>query len=402
MDKKIVKYISELEDKKEQKKGIFERNKDNIGAIAELCAIITFIIAIITSLTQLWNSHQEAEFYNINQDYFFQEPIAIILFNVISKVILRFVSIFFPILAFYFIKSYKNSYSNISINTQENNKNLENYIEQKIIPWVMNALFFLGYCTCFPVLFEEESYLIFSRFPAGSSPIFFLILAILNALYVLWLIYYKSKNKTYIVHGIWGMFMYVFYMIFYQLSCKFPTTPKEITGIILSGLFSGYYLWVQLVFSLKAEAGYWSNRIVCWLMLCLMAICFSTPFFNSFIFIYKGTSQKNKTYEIVQNINYPEVNITSEQISSASNLQVVILHRGSQILLMNGTISDGGVEIKSLMDITSSSNLYLDISSYEIQDADKYIFYRRRFASVKRKYGEYLLDKDDEEKNNAE
>ena len=110
MDKKIVKYISELEDKKEQKKGIFERNKDNIGAIAELCAIITFIIAIITSLTQLWNSHQEAEFYNINQDYFFQEPIAIILFNVISKVILRFVSIFFPILAFYFIKSYKNSY----------------------------------------------------------------------------------------------------------------------------------------------------------------------------------------------------------------------------------------------------------------------------------------------------
>ena len=108
-------------------------------------------------------------------------------------------------------------------------------------------------------------------------------------------------------------------------------------------------------------------------------------------------------YDIEKEINDNGFfNITSEQISSASNLQVVILHRGSQILLMNGTISDGGVEIKSLMDITSSSNLYLDISSYEIQDADKYIFYRRRFASVKRKYGEYLLDKDDEEKNNAE
>ena len=70
MDKKIYKYISELEDKKEQKKGYFFRYKDNIGVIAELCAIITFIIAIITSLTQLWNSHQEAKFYNINQDYF--------------------------------------------------------------------------------------------------------------------------------------------------------------------------------------------------------------------------------------------------------------------------------------------------------------------------------------------
>lgn len=104
MDKKIYKYISELEDKKEQKKGFFKRYKDNIGAIAELCAIITFIIAIITSLTQLWNSHQEAKFYNINQDYFFQEPIAIILFNVTSKVILRFVSLFFSILSFLFYR----------------------------------------------------------------------------------------------------------------------------------------------------------------------------------------------------------------------------------------------------------------------------------------------------------
>jgi len=87
-----------------------------------------------------------------------------------------------------------------------------------------------------------------------------------------------------------------------------------------------------------------------------------------------------------------------ENIVSDSNLQVVILHTGSQILLMNGTIDDGEVEIKSPKDITSSSNLYLDISSYEIRDADKYIFYRKRFASVKRKYGDYLLDKDDDEK----
>lgn len=395
MDKKIYKYISELEDKKEQKKGYFLRYKDNIGVIAELCAIITFIIAIITSLTQLWNSHQEAKFYNINQDYFFQEPIAIILFNVTSKVILRFVSIFFPILAFYFIKLCKNSSSNISINTQENNKNLENYIVQKIIPLVMHAIFFLSYCIYFPVLFEEECYLLFSWFPAWSSPIFFLILAILNALYVLLLLYYKSKNKTYIVLGILGRIMYVFYMMYYHFSCESPTTPKECAEIILFGLLSGYYLWVQLVLSLETEARYyWSIRIVCLLMLCLIPICFS----NFFILTYKGTSQKNKTYEIVQNNNYPELTDKSGQITSASNIQVVILHRGSQILLMNGTINDGEVEIKSPKDITSSSNLYLDISSYEIHDADKYIFYRKRFASVKRKYGDYLLDKDDEEK----
>lgn len=108
--------------------------------------------------------------------------------------------------------------------------------------------------------------------------------------------------------------------------------------------------------------------------------------------------RNKKFYEIVQLRNTPDYEISDEQKASDSNLQAVILHRGSQILLMNGTIDDGEVEIKSPKDITSSSNLYLDISSYEIRDADKYIFYRKRFASVKRKYGDYLLDKDDEEK----
>ena len=107
-------------------------------------------------------------------------------------------------------------------------------------------------------------------------------------------------------------------------------------------------------------------------------------------------SQK-RNYEIVQNIED-----LKEPRASDSNLQVVILHTGSQILLMNGTINNGGVEIKSPKDITSSSNLYLDISSYEIHDDNKYSFHWRSFASVKRKYGDYLLDKDDEEKNNAE
>ena len=309
--------------------------------------------------------------------YFFQEPIAIILFNVTSKVILRFVSIFFPILAFYFIKLCKNSSSNISINTQENNKNLENYIVQKIIPLVMHAIFFLSYCIYFPVLFEEECYLLFSWFPAWSSPIFFLILAILNALYVLLLLYYKSKNKTYIVLGILGRIMYVFYMYLYQSSCESPTTPKECAEIILFGLLSGYYLWVQLVLSLETEARYyWSIRIVCLLMLCLIPICFS----NFFILTYKDTSQKNKTYEIVQNNNYPELTDTSGQITSSSNIQVVILHRGSQVLLMNGEI-DGNKAINPQEDV-SSSNLVIDTSSYEFQEASQYRFYKKEFKNV--------------------
>ena len=67
--------------------------------------------------------------------------------------------------------------------------------------------------------------------------------------------------------------------------------------------------------------------------------------------------------------------------ASASNLQVVILYRGSQVLLMNGKI-DGNETINPQEDM-SSSNLVIDINSYEIQEASQYRFYRKKFNDVK-------------------
>ena len=86
----------------------------------------------------------------------------------------------------------------------------------------------------------------------------------------------------------------------------------------------------------------------------------------------KESYPQKRTYEIVQNNTYPELNTTSGQVASATNFQVVILHRGSQVLLMNGKI-DGNETINPQEDM-SSSNLVIDINSYEIQEASNIVF----------------------------
>lgn len=86
----------------------------------------------------------------------------------------------------------------------------------------------------------------------------------------------------------------------------------------------------------------------------------------------KESYPQKRTYEIVQNNTYPELNTTSGQVASATNFQVVILHRGSQVLLMNGKI-DGNETINPQEDM-SSSNLVIDTKSYEFQEASQYRF----------------------------
>lgn len=180
---------------------------------------------------------------------------------------------------------------------------------------------------------------------------------------------------------------------------------------LVNVFFALYYIIIQWTFSYKNKES--NGLVILGILICAVVamVLLFEPYYRAIKNFWNNPYAKKNKYEIVQSLNQfrpdnkvdimvseSDLENNEENIVSDSNLQVVILHTGSQVLLMNGTIDDGGVEIKSPKDITSSSNLYLDISSYEIHDADKYIFYRKRFASVKRKYGDYLLDKDDEEK----
>lgn len=219
----------------------------------------------------------------------------------------------------------------------------------------------------------------------------------------------------------------ILFMVFFGLmTIKYELAAENIQGDmardISISLFSIYY---YVIFMLS-KYGEKINIIflICWqviLLYCqvILSIALIIIMVGPYVMLLRtvldlktGNPYFNiKKYEIVQNLNNfnpnnmldiivsgSDIENNGQNRVSDSNLQVVILHIGSQVLLMNGTVNDGGVEIKNPKHTTSSSNLYLDISSYEIQDANKYIFYGRRFASVKRKYGDYLLDKDDEEK----
>ena len=120
---------------------------------------------------------------------------------------------------------------------------------------------------------------------------------------------------------------------------------------------------------------------ICMLLAIAIVVVWLLNFILGGVLIFnKESYPKKKTYEIVQNNNYPELTDTSEQITSASNIQVVILHRGSQVLLMNGEID--GNEVINPQEDTSSSNLVINTSSYEFQEASQYRFYRKTFNSV--------------------
>ena len=137
--------------------------------------------------------------------------------------------------------------------------------------------------------------------------------------------------------------------------------PKKITNNIL-----GILCTIICVLSAMAIIGVWVVSFI----------------LGGIIIIHRENYPQKKTYEIVQNNNCPELNVTLEQVSSVSNFQVVVLHRGSQVLLMNGEI-DGQKIINPQEDITSSSNLVIDTSSYEFQEASQYRFYRKTFNTVK-------------------
>ena len=111
-----------------------------------------------------------------------------------------------------------------------------------------------------------------------------------------------------------------------------------------------------------------------------------------FIGFFSNNSFSQKPYELAQKISSSDLekleeltkvdskiqnkhvstesNYRNEQEKDESSFKVVIVHRGSQVLLMNGKI-DGNDTINPLEDM-SSSNLVIDISSYEFQEASQY------------------------------
>jgi hypothetical protein len=223
-------------------------------------------------------------------------------------------------------------------------------------------------------------------------------LAIINILIFLFVIsIYKNLRKSSLV----------FYFMIFLISCTILVTGfHAYAGIILQRIFptdgNSYILYIlkhPLVFSFLLSflgtVGLWLRlnnieiqtpitEIIYCVCLCSAILAIEVWLFNFIVggvlIINRESYPQKKTYEIVQNNTYPELNTTSGQVARATNFQVVILHRGSQVLLMNGEID--GNETINLKEDMSSSNLVIDISSYEFQEASQYRFYRKTFKNV--------------------
>lgn len=121
---------------------------------------------------------------------------------------------------------------------------------------------------------------------------------------------------------------------------------------------------------------YFLFYVVCFIAAIFILISYSVIGVVSFNNLELPSNKK--TYEIVQKL--PSNDMQSGKRTLKASVQVVILHRGSQVLLMNGKI-DGNETINPQEDM-SSSNLVIDTRSYEFQEASQYRFYRKKFKNA--------------------
>jgi membrane protein len=118
---------------------------------------------------------------------------------------------------------------------------------------------------------------------------------------------------------------------------------------------------------------YFLFYVVCFIAAIFILISYS---FIGVVSLNNELPSNKKTYEIVQKLPFNDMQAGKRTLKAS--VQVVILHRGTQVLLMNGKI-DGKEIINLQEDITPSSNLEIDTSSYEFQEASQYRFYRIKF-----------------------
>lgn len=423
-------------EKNEEKKGFLEKYKDVLGALVSIFTLLGSVYAIMVIFFQSKYAEQAENFYCIDRSYFSKEDLGVA-FRLSLVTVLYILWLSLPLLPFCIERRH-----NHAVPATEPNWSGKGILEiiGHCSPFFVLDLFF---CKYFSSILADTIKWYYTKHAEAFRQGLYILIALLGAYAIEYIkICIKEKcvinifNKI-LIKNFKRIFFYVkIFILFICLQILYFFLPSHnfgdkaiqiiINNIIIIRMLS--FILAQLFYfgrlsskpeeytggqpeeqkdnnDCKKEQDQSKEFKLNWkqIVAVLFLALFCAIILCSFLYVTELNlavlnPRNKKFYEIVQLRNIPDYEISDKKKASDSNLQVVILHRGSQVLLMNGTIDDGEVEIKSPKDITSSSNLYLDISSYEIHDADKYIFYRKRFASVKRKYGDYLLDKDDEEK----
>ena len=357
-----VKYIKMMFNR-EKKRGFIEKYKDSIGVIASLCAIATVFIAVIMTLIRNRNSYFAEEFYHIDKAYFLQESIMAIWSMAIVEVIAILFIVFFPTAIAYGIENPEQS---VIANKKEQRKEVNIFRLGHTLFYIIYVAFVLSIV----VLKLNEG--IFNQ-------IFFVVLLIIVCIISCFALKGISdidkENKIKIKNFHIIIFHFILLVITWRFLNKCP---------LMKILLSFYMLLIYYIIScLWIRHRDKKNKIIENLygisVIIVIFIFFSFQLPNLSIGMIKNYYYDKKDYEIVQKL--PSTDIQAGKRTLKTRIQVVILHRGSQVLLMNGKI-DGNETINPQEDM-SSSNLVIDINSYEIQEASQYRFYRKKFNDVK-------------------
>lgn len=372
MEKKRVEYIKMMYNRKEKNRGFIEKYKDSIGTIASLCAVVAFITTVITALIQFWNSYQAAEFYHINQFYFIQESVGNIFYDAIAKMF----QVFFPIIAFNLIY-------------RQNKK-----IMTKLESFIVHCVFFLVYIDISSKTFSLEAGDYLAMLKIEFISVVYIVLIIIFVSFILYLLKLKFAldAKDYFL-CIFGIVLFILKIV------KYKQTAENIQELI-AGDFSTilFFIYYYVIF-IPSKYGEKINKffLIFWQVILSIAliIIMMGPYvmlLRTVLDLKTGNPYFNiKNYEIVckiDNDNLEASKIQSEldsvyynnQQGKKSKFQVVILHRGSQVLLMNGEIDDKTTA--NLQADMSTSKLWIDTKSYEFQEASQYRFYRKKFNDV--------------------
>lgn len=413
MNKKIwirVRDHRKLE-KNEEKKGFLEKYKDVLGALVSIGTLFGFAYVILLALLQYIYSINAAKYYSLNWLYFLREDLVGLTIHFLLVVVIGifwFLLPFLPFLPFLTEGVHNNAVPATGPNRSGKNKCeiighcflffvldfifcvYFLFILADTINWLYtkNAdAFRLGGCGLLVLIGayaieyiklcikEKRMINIFNKILIkkfkeiffDAKKIFILVISSLILYFVLKSYLFVDKaiqiNNIFIIIII-KMLSFILAQLFFFgiLSSK----PEEIQE---GSLKSKKTITTAKKDRINLQKLNWKEIVAVALWVLSSAIILLSILHVCLLSLSSLIPQNKKYYEIVQLRNTPDYEINGEHISSASNLQAVILYRGSQVLLMN-------------CKITSSSNLVIDTSSYEFQEASQYRFYRKKFKNV--------------------
>ncbi len=397
-----VKIHREVE-KNEEKKGTLEKNKDLLDSLVAIGTLLSFVYVIVVVLFQYIYSGQAARYYCIDWSYFVKEDLRLVI-NLSLVFVVDFFWLCLPFLPFG-----KERRHNHSVPANEPNWSGKDTLEL-IMLCLPFFLFDLFICIFFSSILADTINWYYTK----HVDAFRLGVCVLLALLVDYVIQYiiRWRKENFLMKKIFRIVIIVFFILIlhFALPSHFFRVKEikidNIYIIIAKGIsFILFQLFCFGRLSSKSEKhtegkpkepkdhNDYKNKQnqskemlnIIQIFAVLLWILFFAIIVFSFIYVFNlnllSLNPRNKKfYEIVQLRETPNCEKDDEQKVSDSNLQVVILHRGSQVLLMNGEI-DGNETINPQEDM-SSSNLVIDINSYEIQEASQYRFYRKEFKHV--------------------